>query len=120
MNTVNKTLRTKLYRVIYCTLGAAALCTLTATAGADTQTPLTKTVKFDDLNIATPAGAKVLYRRIQAAAVEVCPPQMFYTLQMDQIQRTCVSQAIDNAVKSVNSTALTELRFGSPARVASK
>jgi UrcA family protein len=120
MNTRNTTLRTKLYRAIYCTLGAAALCALTATAGADTQTPLTKTVKFDDLNIATPAGAKVLYRRIQAAAVEVCPPQMFYTLQMEQIQRACVNQAIDNAVKSVNSTALTALRFGSPARLANK
>lgn len=116
MNTTN---RTNLHSVIFCALGAAAVLGLTTTAGADTQTLLTKTVKFDDLNISTPAGAKVLYGRIQAAAHEVCPLGM-YSLEMEQAQRTCLKQAIDNAVKGVNSTALTELRFGSPVRLASK
>ena len=115
---MNTTLRTKLYGVLYCAFGAAALCTLASTAGADIQTPPSKVVKFGDLNITTPAGAKALYHRIQAAAVEVCPLQMS-TLQMTQIQRACIDHAIDNAVRSVDSAVLTELRFGSPVRVAS-
>ncbi len=114
------TTRTKLYTVIYCALGTAAFTTLTTPAGADGLTPASKTVKFDDLNITTAAGAKVLYRRIQTAAVEVCPAQFSYSLRMEQAQRACVDHAIDNAVKKVNSSALTELRFGSPVRLASK
>jgi UrcA family protein len=117
---MNTTLRTKLYTAIYCIIGTAAITALTMPAGADGLNPPSKTVKFDDLNIATPAGAKALYRRIQTAAVEVCPTQMYYTLRMEQAQRACVDHAIDNAVKSVNSPALTELRFGSPVRLASK
>jgi UrcA family protein len=117
---MNATLRTKLYTVIYCALGTAAFTTLTTPAGADGLTPPTKTVKFNDLNITTAAGAKVLYRRIQTAAVEVCPAQFSYSLRMEQAQRACVDHAIDNAVKKVNSPALTELRFGSPVRLASK
>ena len=117
---MNTSLHTKFYTVIYCALGAAALAALTAPAGADGINPPSKTVKFDDLNITTAAGAKALYRRIQTAAVEVCPAQMNYSLRMEQSQRACVDHAIDNAVKSVNSPALTELRFGSPVRLASK
>jgi UrcA family protein len=117
---MNTTLRTKAYTVIFCALGTAAFTTLTTPAGADGLSPPTKTVKFDDLNITTAAGAKVLYRRIQTAAVEVCPAQMSYSLRMEQAQRACVDHAIDNAVRKVNSPALTELRFGSPVRLASK
>ncbi len=116
MKTIN---RTKLHSAIYCALGAAAVLGLTTIAGADILAPLTKTVRFDDLNVTTPAGAKVLYGRIQAAAHEVCPLGM-YTLQMEQAQRACIKQAVDNAVKGVNSPALTELRFGSPVRLASR
>ena len=116
MNTTN---RTKLHSAIYCAFGAAAVLGLATTAGADIGTPLTQTVKFGDLNITTPAGAKVLYGRIQAAAHDVCPLGM-YSLQMEQAQRACIKQAVDNAVKGVNSPALTELRFGSPIRLASK
>jgi UrcA family protein len=117
---MNTTLRTNLYTAIFCIIGTAAVTTLTTPAGADGLNPPSKTVKFDDLNIATAAGAKALYRRIQTAAVEVCPTQMSYTLRMEQARRACVDHAIDNAVKSVNSPALTELRFGNPVRLASK
>ena len=116
---MNTTLRTKLYTAICCALGAY-FSMLTTPVDADGLSPPTKTVKFDDLNITTAAGAKVLYRRIQTAAVEVCPAQFSYSLRMEQAQRACVDHAIDNAVKKVNSPALTELRFGSPVRLASK
>ena len=117
---MNTTLRIKLHTALYCVLGTAAITTLTVPAGADDLNLPSKTVKFGDLNITTAAGAKVLYRRIQVAAMEVCPAQFAYSLRIEQAQRACVEHAIDNAIKKVNSPVLTELRFGSPVRLASK
>jgi len=116
---MNMNNRTKLYTAVYVALGAAAFCGLTLPAAAGEQDPRTKTVKYDDLNIANPAGAKVLYRRIQAAAREVCPLAMD-TLQTQFAAHACIDHAIDQAVRDVNVTALTELRFGTQLRLASK
>jgi hypothetical protein len=41
-------------------------------------------------------------------------------LHVLSLQQACVSKAIDDAVKSVNVVALTQLRFGTPVRLASK
>jgi UrcA family protein len=117
---MNTTLRTKLYTAICLAIGTAAVSALTIVAGADDLSAPAITVKFDDLNIASPAGAKALYRRIQAAAVEVCPQADNADLHMVAIRGACIDHAIDNAVRKVDSTALTELRFGSPVRLASK
>jgi UrcA family protein len=97
---------------------ALALCTANV-ASADEPNPPTKTVNYADLDIEQPAGVKVLYRRIQAAAKQVCPRQMD-SVDMIAAQQACINKAIDDAVKSVNVVALTELRFGSPLRLASK
>ena len=117
---MNRTIRTKLYTAIYCTLGTAALCAASASVQAAEDVP-SKTVKFSDLNIASPAGAKVLYARIRAAARDVCRDSS----GGDPIRRlavsACIEKAIDKAVKDVNSPALTSLRFGSgDVRLASK
>jgi UrcA family protein len=115
-----KTIRTKLYSAIYCVLGAAAFCSLTTPAGADPQDdPPTKIVKYGDLNIGTTAGAQVLYRRIQNAAREVCMTGMG-TLQFVAAEHACIDKAIDDAVRGVNSVALSELRFGTQVHLASK
>jgi UrcA family protein len=113
------TIRTKLYSGICCVMGAAAFSSLTTPAAADSQDPPSKIVRYGDLDIATPAGAKALYRRIQEAAREVCPIQMD-TVQFASAERHCVDKAIDNAVKGVNAPALTELRYGAQVRLASK
>jgi len=117
---MNKTIRTTLYTASYCAIGAAVLCTLTPPAVASEQDAPTKAVRFDDLDISKAAGAKALYRRIQAAAKEVCPLYMSSDLHLVAVQRACIEQAIDNAVRSVNAVALTELRFGSALRLANK
>src|SRR5882724_6620789 len=118
---MNKTIRTTLYTASSSfAIGVAIFCTLTTPAVASEQDVPTKVVRFDDLNIAKAAGAKVLYRRIQAAAQEVCPSFMTKDSHLLAVQRACVEQAIDNAVRSVNAAALTELRFGSQLRVANK
>jgi UrcA family protein len=113
------TIRTKLYSAICCVIGTAGALALTTSAGADSLDPPSKIVRYGDLDIGTPAGAKVLYRRIQKAARDVCPIQMD-TLQFAASQHACVNKAIDNAVKGVNAVELTQLRFGAQVRLASK
>jgi UrcA family protein len=108
--TVN-TIRTKLYAALCVLFGSAAVGTPWTSAQANEQPPPSKTVKFNDLDIQTPEGAKVLYQRIRLAANRVCE-----TNDRDPVMReatpTCVDTAIDNAVKKVNAPYLTALRFG--------
>jgi UrcA family protein len=116
------TIRTKLSAAVLCTLGAAALGALAAPVQATEQDdPPTRTVRFGDLNLASPAGAKALYGRIRLAAHRVCE----VTADSDPIQRvavhTCIDKAIDDAVLHVNAPMLTALRFGGgEVRLASK
>jgi UrcA family protein len=116
---MNKSIRLTLYTALCCAVGTAALGGL-ATAGAAEEDLQTKTVRFDDLDITKPAGAKVLYHRIQAAAFEVCRGLSSREFQLKAKDHACIEQAIDNAVRSVDSAPLTELRFGSEFRLASK
>jgi UrcA family protein len=116
---MNKSIRLTLYTALCCALGTAALGGL-ATAGTAEEDLPTKIVRFDDLDIAKPAGAKVLYHRIQAAAFEVCRGPSGREFQLMGRDHACIEQAIDAAVRSVDSAALTELRFGSEFRLASK
>jgi UrcA family protein len=119
---MNTTIRTKLYTAIGCVLGTTALCALSVSAqAADPDVP-TKTVRFTDLNIQTPEGAKVLYNRIRVAAREVCEISVGSDPILIGATRGCIDTAIDNAVKKVNAPYLTALRFGTgtAVRVASK
>lgn len=119
---MNTTIHTKLYAAIYCALGTAALGALSTSAQAWDEVPPSKTVRFADLNIQTPEGAKALYDRIRAAARDVCEISTSGDPILNQAMHGCVEKAIDNAVKKVNAPYLTALRFGSgaPARLASK
>lgn len=66
------------------------------------------TVHFADLNIDQPAGAAVLYRRIQFAAERVCgEPKLPGSFIVSPFWRRCVAQAIDRAVVGVDRPALT-------------
>lgn len=117
---MNSTIRTKIYTAICCLMGTAALCTALSTS-VEAQDAPSKVVRFNDLDITKPAGAKILYDRIKAAAAEVCqPPMSREPLSTVAVHRNCVQKAIDNAVMKVNSDVLTDLRFGSGIRLASK
>ena len=100
--------------------GAIALCTLQVTAQAADDALPSKRVSYADLDISTPAGAKVLYGRIKRAAKEVCSYSGFDPLGAAQVRDRCVDYAIDNAVKGVGSPALSALRPSSAIHVASK
>lgn len=114
------TIETKLYAAISCVFVAASLYSLSGLAGAEEPPLPSQTVRWNDLDIAKPAGAKVLYSRIRAAARNVCE----YTAAGDPILReavhVCIEKAIDKAVKGVDAPELTALRFGSDIRLASK
>jgi UrcA family protein len=107
--TMNTRIRTKLCAAIYCLCGATTLCAVQATAIAAADSLPTRRVSYADLDISKPAGAKILYRRIEAAAREVCVFDSSKVGRATAQERACINQAIDIAVKHVNSVALSEL-----------
>ncbi len=115
MNTTNQS---KLRAAIYGLYGAASLCAV-QTAGAAIDSMPTRIVSYADLDISKPAGAKALYRRIAAAAQQVCVLDI-KDLGAAQRDRACIQQAVDTAVKGVNSAALTDVRSTTPIHLAGK
>ena len=91
--------------------GAIALCTLQVSAQAADDGLPSRRVSYADLDISTPAGAKILYGRITRAAKEVCHYSTSYeSLGAGQSMHRCVDYAIANAVTDVGSPALSALR----------
>jgi UrcA family protein len=78
-------------------------------AVADNFDPPQVTVKYGDLNIASPAGAAVLYARIGQAAKNVCQQFEGRGLDVDAQRKACINQSISSAVTKVNSPALSAL-----------
>jgi UrcA family protein len=117
---MNTTIRTKIYTAISCVMGTAALCTALSTSVEAEDAP-SKTVRFSDLDITKSDGAKVLYRRIRAAAQDVCGLSGGTDPILRMALNGCIEKAVDKAVKDVNAPMLTQLRFGSTdLRLASK
>src|SRR4030081_1576870 len=95
--------------VLLATMGAIGLAAVARAGDADHDVPK-EVVKFADLNLNSPAGASVLYRRIQRAAERVCG----YTSDVRELSKSallgsCKEQAIERAVDAVNSNVLTSL-----------
>jgi UrcA family protein len=61
------------------------------------------TVKYADLNLASPSGARVLYERIRAAAQSACN---YFWFKTDADEARCLQNTIANAVTKVNQPAL--------------
>ena len=79
-------------------------CTLAGfNASADEQVP-SKTVKFQDLSVDTPAGAQALYVRIHAAANRVCYANGDWLWVYD---RACTEKAEAQAIQHLNLPLLT-------------
>ena len=67
-------------------------------------------VRYDDLNLANPEGARVLYRRISAAARKTCGPNFAQWYPgVRSGWKDCYKATVDDAVKQVNAPALTAL-----------
>jgi UrcA family protein len=84
--------------------GAYAAESGTAAFGGVEQTR----VRFGDLNVDRPEGAAVLYRRIERAAKRVCgEPRLPGSHFTSPIWRSCVVQAVEQAIATVDRPALT-------------
>jgi UrcA family protein len=116
---MNTSVRDTLRAASFFLCGALALSALQATArSADAGLP-TQRVSYADLDISKPAGAKVLYGRIVAAANRVCGFDGSRDLATMRWVQACTSRAIDNAVRDVDSPALSALHPGSTTHLAS-
>jgi UrcA family protein len=93
-------------------LALFAVCLLgTTPVWAAPPTTRSVEVSFRDLDLSTASGAAKLYRRIQAAARNVC--QYEPTSAKEQsIWKYCVRPTVDAAVARVNNPRLTELHAG--------
>jgi UrcA family protein len=67
-------------------------------------------VSYSDLDLSTTAGARTLYRRISFAAQQVCPFQDEVELSRRAKNHACREEAIERAVRSVNSAQLAAVR----------
>jgi UrcA family protein len=94
-------------------LAAAA----TAAAGTDVTNSWVRVasleVEYTDLNLATTAGAKTLYKRISHAAHTVCGPNHARAVALQSAYRRCVRDAVNAAVEKVGAPTLTVLHQGS-------
>ena len=88
----------------YSTVMLLARVFIVSSAFADDQAQ-TETVGFQDLNVATPAGAEALYRRIHAAAERVCSPPAGWGEQIRA--HACARTVVAQAVEKLNLPALT-------------
>ena len=79
-------------------------------AAASLNNPPQVVVKYDDLNVRTDQGAKVLYRRIRGAAQTVCEAyEAGGHLIAPAAWRACFNQAMASAVKKIGNERVTAL-----------
>jgi UrcA family protein len=70
------------------------------------------TVRFADLNLNSPAGARVLYGRIQSAAQTVCGPSFsLWNGSQWHAWKECYRTTIDAAVRQIDRPVLTALHL---------
>jgi len=82
--------------------GALAL-SFSAVSAADPSSA-SITVKYADLDLASPSGARVLYERIRAAAQSACN---YFWFKTDADEARCLQNTIAKAVTKVNQPPLT-------------
>jgi len=67
-----------------------------------------RVVSYQDLDLNTEAGAKVLYGRIHGAAKQVCGNLEIRDLPVVRAHAACVEKAVSDAVAAVNNQRLTQ------------
>lgn len=97
--------------LLQCCLAVAMSCAASVGAfAADAQSRSESVVvRYDDLNLANPAGIDKLYQRIQAAARVVCGDAGTRSLREKMTATRCTEQAVSDAVKSVDNRVLTAM-----------
>jgi len=84
---------------------------------ADTLPAPITTVKYADLNLASPSGIAALYQRIERAAAEVCQlPQGTHQIKLEVELKACRVQSTDRAVGQANLPTLSAMHFAKTGR----
>lgn len=84
-------------------LGVASITTATADAGS-----VSRVVKYGDLDLNSPEGAKTLYKRISIAAESLCDRLESRVLTQHRVFMRCVRESVNRAVADVDRPALTQ------------
>jgi UrcA family protein len=99
---------------------ALALAALSQPASAGDRTmERSVTISYADLNLSSPDGARVLYKRIKQAARTACGPEPrgivleFYPRAQWQ-HKSCIRKAVENAVASLDNPMVTAVHEGGP------
>jgi UrcA family protein len=105
----SKTLRLTI--TAFAVIGLALPLAATAAAPSQIDSAAVK-VSYDDLNISSEAGARVLYARLQRASERVCGVGSI--LEMGSLSAThgakaCYEETLDEAVVKIDSEALTSI-----------
>ena len=80
-----------------------------AVAHAATDAPSIR-VSYRDLNLSTPSGVEVLYRRVQQAAAQYCEASRVPTgTRVSPAFSRCVNDAVATTVKTIDHPALSAL-----------
>jgi UrcA family protein len=88
---------------------AGLVASVSAFAGTTDADVRSVAVRYDDLNLSTSVGVNTLYRRISAAAREVCPDIYSRDPRAFVAARSCQADAIAKAVREVNNPSLAML-----------
>ncbi len=80
-----------------------------ATAGDDVPSVV---VKYSDLNLATQDGVNHLYRRLMAAARQVCPDAPIRDLGAMSRAEQCRNEAVARAIRQIDNPQLAALYAG--------
>lgn len=88
-------------------LSALSGCTLPVVA----QVP-TVTLTYHTADLATERGVRVLYRRIERAARQVCPKYDPLDLHRASLSRVCQERAIADAVRQIGNPRLATIKSG--------
>ena len=97
------------------TLGLASTSTFAASPSSESIT-----VNYAELDLTQPAGAQILYRRIQQAAFEICGGGFIGPFGDIRTKASpCYKNAVANAVAQVNSPRLSALHRAHSTRLAS-
>lgn len=89
------------------TFAAAAFAAAPAAAADSVAPQLAHPVSYSDLDLTRTAGAETLYRRIKTAADAVCAPLDGERISEKIDHNSCVSDAVERAIKLVNEPLLT-------------
>ena len=93
--------------IVVALLGAATLVEIARADDFRADVPA-KTVGYQDLNLSTPAGVQVLYKRIQVAAKQVCGEVPVRDVRELRAHQACVNHAVTDAVVTINNQLLTQ------------